>query len=105
MLKTYTEATDNMKDFRAKLKDLSKALNCLSQDLLTAKLHAYGLDLASLNHGLLYSNQWMTIYQDYSTKRKQRLVLQFLGKDTTRCTTRFYISSSFENHQFYWLCG
>ena len=41
--------------------DLSKAFNCLSHDLLIAKLHAYGLDLASLK-----------ILQDYLTNRKQR---------------------------------
>ena len=61
MLETWKEATDNNKAFGALLTDLSKAFDCLSHDLLIAKLHAYGLDLASLK-----------ILQDYLTNRKQR---------------------------------
>ena len=61
MLETWKEATDNNKAFRALLTDLSKAFDCLSHDLLIAKLHAYGLDLATLK-----------ILQDYLTNRKQR---------------------------------
>ena len=59
MLEIWKEATDN-KAFEALLTDLSKAFNCLSHDLLIAKLHAYGLNLASLK-----------ILQDYLTNRKQ----------------------------------
>ena len=47
MLETWKEATDNKKAFEALVTDLSKAFDCLSYDLLIAKLHAYGLDLAS----------------------------------------------------------
>ena len=61
MLETSKEATDNNKAFAALLTDLPKAFDCLSHDLLTAELHAYGLDLASLR-----------ILQDYLTNRKQR---------------------------------
>ena len=61
MLETWKEAADNNKAFGALLTDLSKAFDCLSHDLLTAKLHAYGLDLASLK-----------ILRDYLTNRKQR---------------------------------
>ena len=61
MLETWKEATDNNKTFGALLTDLSKPFDCLSLDLLIAKLHAYGLDLASLK-----------ILQDYLTNRKQR---------------------------------
>ena len=57
----WKEATDNNKVFGALLTELSKAFDCLSHDLLIAKLHAYGLDLASLK-----------ILQDYLTNRKQR---------------------------------
>ena len=46
MLETWKEAADNSKAFGALLTDLSKAFDC--HDLLIAKLHAYGLDLASL---------------------------------------------------------
>ena len=61
MLETWKEASDNNKAFGALLTDLSKAFDCLSHDLLTAKLHAYNLDLASLK-----------ILRDYLTNRKQR---------------------------------
>ena len=61
MLETWKETTDNSKAFGALLTDLSKAFDCLSHDLFIAKLHAYGLDLASLK-----------ILQDYLTNRKQR---------------------------------
>ena len=40
---------DNSKAFGALLADLSKAFDCLNHDLLIAKLHAYGLDIYSLN--------------------------------------------------------
>ena len=59
MLEIWREATDNNIAFGALPTDLSKAFDCLSHDLLIAKLHAYGLDLASLN-----------ILQDYLTNRK-----------------------------------
>ena len=61
MLEIWKEATDNNKAFGALLTDLSKAFDCLSHDLLIAKLHAYGIDIASLN-----------ILQDYLSYRKQR---------------------------------
>ena len=61
MLETKKKAGDNKKAFGGLLKDLSEAFDCLSNDLLIAKLHAYGLDLASLN-----------IPQDYFANRKQR---------------------------------
>ena len=61
MLETWKEAADNNKAFGELLTDLSKAFDCLSHDLLIAKLHAYGLDLASLK-----------ILQDCLTNRKQR---------------------------------
>ena len=51
---------DNNKAFRVLLTDLSKGFNCLSHDLLIAKLHAYGLDIDSFN------------IQDYLSNRKQR---------------------------------
>ena len=49
MLEIWKEATDNNKAFGALLTDLSKAFDCLSYDLLIAKLHAYGTDIDSLN--------------------------------------------------------
>ena len=60
MLETWKQATDNNKAFGALLTDLSKTFDCLSHDLLIAKLHAYGLDLASLK-----------ILQDYLTNRNK----------------------------------
>ena len=60
MLEIWKRATDNKKAFGALLTELSKAIDCLCHDLLTAKLHAYDLDKDSLN-----------ILQDYLSKRKQ----------------------------------
>ena len=59
MLETWKEATDNNKAFVPLLTNFSKAFDCLSHDLLIAKLHAYSLDLASLN-----------ILKDYLTNAK-----------------------------------
>ena len=44
MLKTWEKAANNNKAFGTLLTDLSKAFDCLSHDLLIAKLRAYGLD-------------------------------------------------------------
>ena len=49
MLEIWKGATDNNKAFGALLTDLSKAFDCLSHDLVIAKLRAYGLDIDSLN--------------------------------------------------------
>ena len=57
----WKEATDNNKAFESLLTDLSEAFDCLSHDLLIAKLHAYGLYLASLK-----------ILEVYLTSRKQK---------------------------------
>ena len=61
MLETWKEAGDNKEAFGTLLTDISKAFDCLSHDLLIAKLRAYGLDLASLE-----------ILRDYLTNIKQR---------------------------------
>ena len=61
MLEIWKEATDNNKAFGALLTDLSKAFDCLSHNLLIAKLHAYGIEIDSLN-----------ILQDYLSYRKKR---------------------------------
>ena len=52
---------DKNKAFGALMTDLSKAFDCLSHDLLIAKLHAYGIDLSSLK-----------LLQDYLSNRRQR---------------------------------
>ena len=53
---------DSDGNFGALLTDLSKAFHCLPHDLFIAKLHAHGLDMASLKP--LHS---------YLTKRRQRV--------------------------------
>ena len=72
MLEIWKEATDNNKTFGALLTDHSKAFDCLSHDLLIAKLHAYGIDIDSLN-----------ILQDYLSNRKHQqkwILFIVLGK-------------------------
>ena len=61
ILEIWKEATNNNKAFTALLTDLSKDFDCLSRDLLIAKLHAYGIDIDSLN-----------MLQDYLSNRKQK---------------------------------
>ena len=48
MLEKWKNAVDEGKCFGALLTDLRKAFDCLSHELLTAKLQAYGLDLPAL---------------------------------------------------------
>ena len=50
---------------RSLLTDLSKAFDCLSLDWLIAKLHSYGISLASLK-----------LLTDYLTNRKQRTKIE-----------------------------
>ena len=61
ILEIYKEATNSNKAFGTLLTDFSKAFDCLSHGLLIAKLHAYGIDINSLN-----------ILQDYLSNREQR---------------------------------
>ena len=61
MLEKWKSAVDDKKTFGALLTDLSKAFDCLSHDLLIAKLNAYGFSLPALR-----------LMQSYLTKRKQK---------------------------------
>ena len=54
-------AVDNKSVFGALLTDLSKAFDCLSHDLLIAKLNAYGFSMAALR-----------LVQNYLSNQKQR---------------------------------
>ena len=56
--------------FGALLTDLSKAFDCISHELLIAKLHAYGLGLDSVRYIFDYLNnrkQRTKINQNYSS--------------------------------------
>ena len=48
ILEKWKYAVDNKKSFCALITDLSKAFDCLSHDLLIAKLNAYGFSIAAL---------------------------------------------------------
>ena len=66
MLKRWKSAIDNKKMFGALLTDLSKAFDCLSHDLLIAKLNAYGFSIAALR-----------LVQNYVSNLKQRTKINF----------------------------
>ena len=61
MLEKCKNAVDKGKCFRALQANLSKAFDCLSHELLIAKLHAYGFNLPTLK-----------LIQSYLSNRKQR---------------------------------
>ena len=48
MLESWKEAANKNKAFGALMADLSNAFDCLSHDLLIAKLHPCGIELSSL---------------------------------------------------------
>ena len=51
MLEKWKRAVDNNKVFGGLLTNLSKAFDCISHNLLIAKLNAYGLSLSALKLG------------------------------------------------------
>ena len=61
MLEKWKPAIGNRKMFGVLLTDLSKAFDCLSHDLLVAKLNACGFSIAALR-----------LMQNYLSNRKQR---------------------------------
>ena len=61
MLEKWKSAIDKNEHFGAFLTDLSKAFDCLSHDILIAKLNAYGFSLPALR-----------LVHDYLSKRVQR---------------------------------
>ena len=62
MFEKWKLSVNNNKAFGALLTDLSKAFDCLSHDLIIAKLHSYGLLLTSLR-----------LLSDYLSNRKQQI--------------------------------
>ena len=70
MLEKWKSATDNKKSFGAILTDLSQAFDCLSHDLLIAKLNAYGFSMSTLRfvHSYLKNRMQRTkINSEYSS--------------------------------------
>ena len=61
MIEKWKKAVDNGNVFGALLTDLSKAFDCLPQDLIIAKLNSYDFNLTALN-----------LIHNYLTKQKQR---------------------------------
>ena len=49
MIEKWKKSMDNGNEFGALLANLSKAFDCLSHDLIIAKLNSYGFNLTALN--------------------------------------------------------
>ena len=64
MLEKWESAADNKREFSALLIDLSKVFDCLSHDLLLAKLNAFGFSLLALR-----------LVKSYLSNRKQRTTI------------------------------
>ena len=62
MLEKFRKALDKGWDYADLLTDLSKAFHCIPNDLIIAKLHAYGLDMSSLK-----------LMNSYLTNKQQRI--------------------------------
>ena len=62
MVENCKKTLDQGNEYGAFLTDLSKAFDCLPQDLIVAKLHAYGFLINSLK-----------LINSYLTERKQRV--------------------------------
>ena len=59
MLEKSKSATDHKKSFGAPLTDFSKAFDCLSHDLLIAKLNAHGFNMSALQFEHSYRKSQM----------------------------------------------
>ena len=81
MLEKWKSAVDDKKVFGALLTDFSKAFDCLSHDLLIAKLNAYGFSLSSLKlmHSYLTDRiQRTRVSSDFSPWKTILFGLQYL---------------------------
>ena len=67
MLEKWKKDLVNKEAFGALFTDLWKAFDCLSHELFTAKLHAYGLFLSLIHDYLLNSKQRTTVTSKYSS--------------------------------------
>ena len=70
LIENWRKSLDKGGYFGALLTDLSKAFDCLSHDLIIAKLHAYGFDIKSLKYIYSYlKGRWQKVKAngEYST--------------------------------------
>ena len=67
MIEKWRQSLDKAGHYEALLTGLSKAFDCLSHDLLIAKLHAYGFDIPALRLLHNYLNQRIKIDSAFSS--------------------------------------
>ena len=73
MIEKWLQGLDEGGHYGALLTDLSKAFDCLSHNLLIAKLHAYGFDIPALrllHNDLTNRNQRAKIDSTFSSSEE-----------------------------------
>ena len=78
MLEKWKSSVDKRKTFGVLLTDFSKAFDCLSHDLIIAKLNAYGFGLPALN-----------LMQSYLSERKQRTKVNQDYSSWKKCSSEY----------------
>ena len=109
MSEIWKGAIDNNKACSALLTDFSKAFDCLSHDLLIAKLHVHGLDIDSLNILQYYLSNCKKITKVDSFYSSWEAILSGVTQESIFGPLLFNIFMCdifliLKVNLFYWLC-
>ena len=91
MIEKLRKIRDNKGVFAAVFTDLSKAFDCISYELLIAKLNAYGFDIKPLNFILVYFTNWKQEAKIVSNFSDFLNILFGVQQSSTLCPLLFII--------------